>query len=47
MGIPQGRNGAKAVTGFFDGHVEAKSPDELADMRLWANQARTADYDFK
>jgi len=32
--------------GFFDGHVAGMSPEALNDMRYWANNANTADYDF-
>ena len=46
MGIPKGRYSPNAVMGFFDGHVGALSPSELADMRHWANNATTEDYDF-
>jgi prepilin-type N-terminal cleavage/methylation domain-containing protein/prepilin-type processing-associated H-X9-DG protein len=45
-GVPQGRYGARTVVGFFDGHVEAVAPPDLEDMRLWANRADAADYDF-
>lgn len=45
-GLPQGWYGPAASTGFFDGHVASLRPDELNDMRLWANGARDADYDF-
>lgn len=46
VGLPEGRNGKRTVTGFFDGHVEAMLPGELTDMRLWANGATSPDYDF-
>ena len=46
MGIPEGRYGAGAAVGFFDGHAQSMLPDELQDMRLWANRAATPDYDF-
>ena len=46
MGIPQGRFTQHVVTGFFDGHVEALLPGQLQDMRLWANNATTSDYDY-
>lgn len=45
-GMPKGFNGAATVTGFFDGHAEAMMPAQLNDMRLWANKAKAADYDF-
>jgi prepilin-type processing-associated H-X9-DG protein len=45
-GVPQGRFGSRAVVGFFDGHVEARLPAELEDMRLWAPRADREDYDF-
>ncbi len=31
---------------FFDGHVQGMSPMDLQDMRYWANNATTEDYDF-
>ena len=46
VGIPEGRYGVTTLTNFFDGHVAGRSPRELADMRLWANEADAADYDF-
>lgn len=46
MGIPQGRNGPDAGMSFFDGHVESLSPEELNDMRYWANNAATENYDY-
>lgn len=46
IGLPQGRYTTPTVTGFFDGHAETLSATELDDMRLWANKATTADYDF-
>ncbi len=46
MGVPQGRHCPSAATGFFDGHVQCLSPSELQDMRYWANNATTEDYDF-
>ena len=46
MGIPKGRYGPSANMGFFDGHVDDKQPEELNDMRYWANDATTDDYDF-
>jgi prepilin-type N-terminal cleavage/methylation domain-containing protein/prepilin-type processing-associated H-X9-DG protein len=46
MGIPKGRYNANAGTAFFDGHVEGMSPETLNDMRFWANNATTEDYDF-
>lgn len=46
-GMPQGFFASRAVTGFFDGHAETLAPDELFDMRLWANKAKAEDYDFK
>ncbi|MBY0389140.1 MAG: hypothetical protein K2X56_13795, partial [Mycobacterium pseudokansasii] len=36
------RWGGKANVGCFDGHAEALSPEELTDMRRWANQADRA-----
>ena len=47
LGVPEGRYGDTTLTNFFDGHVAGRSPRELADMRLWANEADAADYDFK
>ena len=46
LGVPVGRYGATAVTGFFDGHAGAHSPTELDDMRLWNNFAQAADDDY-
>ncbi len=46
MGVPKGRYSPNAGMGFFDGHVSALSSSELADMRHWANNATTEDYDF-
>jgi prepilin-type processing-associated H-X9-DG protein len=46
VGLPKGRFGNRTVTGFFDGHVESLTPEELTDMRLWANAATSSDYDF-
>ena len=47
LGLPKGRYGPNAHVAFFDGHVADKSPEELLDMRLWANDANTPDYDFR
>jgi len=46
MGIPKGRYSPNANMGFFDGHVAGMSPGELQNMRFWANNATTEDYDF-
>lgn len=46
MGVPKGRYGPAAGMGFFDGHVGGLTPGELQDMRHWANNATTEDYDF-
>jgi prepilin-type processing-associated H-X9-DG protein len=46
MGLPKGRFGPRTVVGFFDGHVASLMPEELTDMRLWANRATSPDYDF-
>lgn len=46
MGLPFGWYSKRVMTAFFDGHVEAMTPDQMTDMRLWANWADTADYDF-
>ncbi len=45
-GLPEGRYSQSTITGFFDGHVTLKTAAELEDMRLWANEAQAADYDF-
>jgi len=45
LGIPAGRYGP-AATGFFDGHVTGMTPAELNDMRYWANNATTPEYDY-
>ncbi len=47
MGIPKGRYNSNAVMGFFDGHTTGMSRTELQDMRHWANNATTEDYDFQ
>ena len=41
IGIPAGRFIDAAATGFIDGHSEALKPNELEDMRLWSNYAKT------
>ncbi|MEM1011811.1 MAG: type II secretion system protein [Planctomycetota bacterium] len=46
IGVPEGRFGKGAAVGFFDGHAESRFPDELTDMRLWANWADSETYDF-
>lgn len=46
VGTPEGRFAGDASVSFFDGHVEGMSPSELEDMRHWANQAVTKDYDY-
>ena len=46
IGIPKGRYGPTANMGFFDAHVQDMSPEELNDMRYWANKAKTPDYDY-
>lgn len=38
------RNGGSVVTGFADGHAEARAPEALDDMRLWSNGATTKDW---
>lgn len=45
-GLPEGRGRPTANTAFFDGHAAGLSPTQLDDMRLWANKANRADYDF-
>lgn len=47
IGLPEGRYGAQTITGFFDGHVDRLSADELDDMRLWANRADHPNYDYR
>ncbi|MEX0887683.1 MAG: prepilin-type N-terminal cleavage/methylation domain-containing protein [Phycisphaeraceae bacterium] len=37
IGLPHGRFGQATISGFFDGHVAALSPNELEDMRYWTN----------
>jgi prepilin-type processing-associated H-X9-DG protein len=37
------RNGGQVVTGFADGHAEARAPETLDDMRLWSNDATAKD----
>ncbi len=46
MGLPKGRYGPNADIAFFDGHVAGMSANELDDMRYWANNATTEDYDY-
>ena len=46
VGLPKGWNTKRAVTSFFDGHIDALLPGDFTDMRMWANWATTADYDF-
>lgn len=46
VGLPEGRYIGAAVTGFFDGHAASLRSAELDDMRLWANGATTADWDY-
>ena len=38
------RHGGAVATGFADGHVEARSPESLDDMRLWAPAADARDW---
>ncbi len=45
-GVPQGRYGNHTQTAFFDGHVEHLDFNELADMRYWANDAKSPTYDY-
>jgi hypothetical protein len=46
MGVPRSAEGGNPVVGFFDGHAEPKRLKELEDMRLWANHADSATYDY-
>ena len=46
MGLPIGRHGPSTNIGFFDGHVQGMTPEDLNDMRYWANKATTEDYDY-
>ncbi len=43
MGIPQGRFNDKAVTAFFDGHVQTMTSKQLDNMTLWMNGATDPD----
>ena len=45
-GLPEGWYTDATTTGFFDGHVDMLKPEELEDMRLWANWADSPTYDF-
>lgn len=45
-GVPRGRYGQGAVTAFFDGHAASLQPQELMDMRHWANDADRPDWDL-
>ena len=48
QGVPYARwSPNRAVTGFFDGHAEPLTITQLDDMRLWAKNALTVDYDYK
>ena len=47
IGVPHGWFTKNVVTGFFDGHAEARRPDQLLDMRLWCDRAASPDYDYK
>jgi prepilin-type processing-associated H-X9-DG protein/prepilin-type N-terminal cleavage/methylation domain-containing protein len=40
------RHGGRAMVAFLDGHVALMKPDELRDMRLWANKADSATYNL-
>lgn len=44
IGLPQGRYGDEAITGFFDGHVELLSPADMDDMTRWSNDAQDRDF---
>lgn len=46
IGIPKGRFTPRAVTGFFDGHVQTLSPQELDDMNLWRNNPLGTDLGY-
>ncbi|MBK9119476.1 MAG: type II secretion system protein [Phycisphaerales bacterium] len=46
LGLPEGRFLSKSLTAFFDGHVDGRTPNQLADMRLWANWADDMAYDY-
>lgn len=46
-GLPNGWFTKNTVVGFFDGHVEARRPKDLLDMRLWAPRATSPDYDYQ
>ncbi len=46
IGVPRGRQLNLTTTGFFDGHVQAMSPQELDDMRLWSNIADDVNWDL-
>lgn len=46
VGLPKGRHINRTPVAMFDAHVEAMTPGQLNDMRLWANRAEEADYDF-
>jgi hypothetical protein len=40
------RHFGKAVTIMFDGHIEMKKIEQMRDMRIWANQAKSATWNF-
>ena len=46
LGLPVSRYNRAAITGFFDGHVSLETPEDLDDMRRWANRATGPDYDY-
>ncbi|MEM9346653.1 MAG: prepilin-type N-terminal cleavage/methylation domain-containing protein [Planctomycetota bacterium] len=46
IGLPEGYVADGTTTGFFDGSARTVSYEELSDMRLWANKADSADYDY-
>ncbi|MEM6505146.1 MAG: prepilin-type N-terminal cleavage/methylation domain-containing protein [Planctomycetota bacterium] len=46
IGFPEGYVTDATTTGFFDGSARTVSYEELSDMRLWANKADSADYDY-
>ncbi len=46
VGMPKGRYSSNTQIAFLDGHVADMSPEDLLDMRYWANKATSEDYDF-
>ncbi|MEM6257920.1 MAG: type II secretion system protein [Planctomycetota bacterium] len=46
VGLPEGHCVDATTTAFFDGSARSLSYDEISDMRLWANNADSENYDY-